>query len=123
MIKEILLQCREHQLWVLNIFRSLNKNRHVEIFYVYQDPLVAWAFTKAREILEGRNVPKEIFVKSLFKAKENVNRIKLHFGDKIGVNVILKNLENGQELAYNNVESVDEYVNISYTKSSLFEKL
>lgn len=106
-----------------NISRSLKKNRHTEVYYVYQDPLVAWEFTKAREALEGRRVPKEVFIDSLFKAKENVNQIKLAFGKDIQVNVILKNLENNEEKAYYDVNSVDSFVTISYTKNSLLEKL
>lgn len=31
-----------------NIQRSLDKNRFVQILYVYQDPLQAWKFVKAR---------------------------------------------------------------------------
>lgn len=57
-----------------NIQRSLDHARYVSIFYVYQDPILAWEFTKAREALEGRKVPKNIFVDSLFKAKENVGK-------------------------------------------------
>ena len=45
-----------------NIERSINKNREVAIHYIYQDPLVAWRFTKKREKLEGRRVPKKVFV-------------------------------------------------------------
>ncbi len=107
-----------------NISRSLRKGRHTEIYYVYQDPFTAWEFTKAREALEGRKVPKELFVDALFNAKKNVNRIKLFdFGNRIQVNVVLKNLENNLDKAYFDVESVNPYVTITYTKYSLLERL
>ena len=106
-----------------NIARSLRKNRHTEIYYVYQDPFVAWNFTKAREALEGRRVPKEVFIEALFSAKQNVNRIKLDFRNRIQINVVLKNLENNLDKAYFDVDSVDHYVTITHGKDSLLAKL
>jgi len=35
-----------------NIRRSLDKNRTIFIFYIYQTPRTAWRLTQAREILE-----------------------------------------------------------------------
>lgn len=43
---------------VQNIERSLKRARRVEIWFVYQDPKTAWAFTKAREVVESRRVAK-----------------------------------------------------------------
>ena len=37
-----------------NIQRSLEKKRFVQILYVYQEPLQAWNFVKAREKNDGR---------------------------------------------------------------------
>ena len=54
-----------------NIINCLNKNRQIGVFYLYQDPLIAWAFTKKREKMEGRHVPKESFIEAFFKSKEN----------------------------------------------------
>ncbi len=122
-IREIILQTPITVQEKVNIARSLRKNRHTEIYYVYQDPFVAWNFTKAREALEGRRVPKEVFVEALFKAKQNVNRVKLNFGNHIQVNVVLKNLENNLDKAYFDVDSVDPYVTIIDSKDSLLEKL
>lgn len=39
-----------------NIERSLEKQRTVFIFYIYQDPIIAWQFTQRRELKEGRRV-------------------------------------------------------------------
>lgn len=106
-----------------NIIRSLKRNRHTEIYYVYQYPFVAWKLTKAREKLEGRVVPMDVFVNSFFKAKENVNRIKKLFGKQLIANVVLRNLENNQKKTYYDVDSIDPYVNINYTKNTLLGKL
>ncbi len=44
-----------------NITRCLHHHRKIGITYIYQDPLVAWEFTKKREKVEGRPVPKNTF--------------------------------------------------------------
>ncbi len=102
-----------------NINRSLKKNRTIGIFYVYQDPLVAWEFTKGREKLEGRFVPKEVFVSALFNAKSNVNRAKKEFGNKIIVFAIEKNYDNSVKKTYFNIENIDSHITIRYTEDSL----
>lgn len=112
-----------YEISLSNVKRSLNKGRHVEIFYLYQDPLVAWKFTQYREKLEGRIVPKEIFVESFFKAGENVNKVKKEFGKQLQLHIAIKNFENGLEKFKLNVESIDPYVNMIYNRTSLMEKL
>ena len=46
------------------------------LFYVYQDPQVAWSFTKERELVEGRVVPKDTFINAFFQARENIEKVK-----------------------------------------------
>lgn len=87
-----------------NIQRSLDHNRKVEIFFVYQDPLQAWDFTKKREALEQRRVSKGVFIESFFKSRENVNKAKETFGSKIELNLIIKDFEKDLEQLEINVE-------------------
>lgn len=103
----------------MNIKRSLKRNRKITIFYVFQDPLVAWDFTQKREAVEGRHIPKEAFIKTLFAANENIKRIKNEYGDMVVINIVLKNIQNGNEAIYRNVQDVDQYVKIEYTASEL----
>lgn len=105
-----------------NIARSLDRNRKVEIFFVYQDPLQAWDFTKKREELEQRRVLKEVFIDSFFKARENVNKAKTIFGPNIELNLIIKDFEKDLEQFEINIENIDRYIKKSYTKNEL-EKL
>lgn len=44
-----------------NIERSLKHNRKIGIFYIHLDPKIAWAYTKARQITEGRIVSKGFY--------------------------------------------------------------
>jgi len=106
-----------------NVQRSINKARHIEIYYLYQDPLVAWKFTKYRQELEGRIVPKEVFVDSFFKACENANRVKEEFGKQVQLHIVIKNFENGLDKLKLNVDSIDPYVKMIYNRKSLMELL
>lgn len=106
-----------------NISRSVNKNRGVGIIYLYQDPIIAWEFTKKRERLEGRNVPKNMFIEAFFEAKENANKIKLEYKNKIMLTLIIKNYENKVEKTQFNIDKIDNYLKISYNKKDLFKIL
>lgn len=100
------------------IKKSLRKKRSVQIFYIYLDPLVAWEFTKAREFLEGRNIIKEKFIEQFFASRENVDRIKREFGNRVKVNCIIKNEKNEPE-EIRLVESVDRFIDKYYDKKSI----
>lgn len=102
-----------------NIVRSLNKKRKVGILYLYQDPVVAWEFTQKRAALEGRNIPLDMFIRAFFAAKENVNRIKKEFGKDVELWLIIKNLEQGIEKIYFNVDNIDNHLKIEYNLQSL----
>ena len=106
-----------------NIKRALGRNRKTGIFYLYQDPLISWDFTRKREALEGRVVPVEFFVDSLFSAKQNVNKIKSIFGNKINLSVLILDENHNITFSRFNVDGVDNYVKIPYTKEELFERL
>jgi adenylylsulfate kinase-like enzyme len=107
---------------IQNIARSVHDNRPVEIFYIYQDPKVAWEFTKKREALEKRNIPKISFIEAFFASKDNVNKAKKIFGDKIKLNLVKKDFVKGLEEFKLNIDNVDHYLNIVYTRDDL-EKL
>ncbi len=106
-----------------NIERSLKKKRETAIFYVYQDPLIAWGFTKAREKEDGRHIPKEAFIESFFAARDNANKLKNIFKDKLMIFVIKKNFSTGEDKFYFNAHSIDNYIKMEYTKDSLNQKI
>jgi len=80
-----------------NIERSLQHNRRVEVWFVYQDPIRAWEFTKAREIHEARRVSKDIFIKTFFDSRDNARIVKEKFKSRIELNVLIKDYEMDQE--------------------------
>lgn len=106
-----------------NIERSLNRNRRVIIYYLFQDPAVAWKFTKIREETEGRRVSREVFICAFFQAQENVNKAKELFGEKIELNVIIKDFEKNYEKVYLDIGRIDKYLPKVYTKEDLEKTL
>jgi len=105
-----------------NIERSLKHNRIVIIYYLFQDPAVAWHFTQVREAKEGRRVSKEVFISSFLKARENVVQAKTQFGDKVELKLVIKDFIKDFEKLYEHVERLDNYLPKVYTKEEL-EKL
>ncbi|MCK4553434.1 zeta toxin family protein [Candidatus Parcubacteria bacterium] len=101
-----------------NIERSINKNREVIICYVYQDPIVAWEFTKKREKIEGRMVPKKAFIEAFINSRKNVIKIKSIFKDKVKVYLIIKNYNNNIKESYFDVY-IDSYLKIKYSEEKL----
>ena len=106
-----------------NIARALDHGRLVAIFYLYQDPKIAWKFTLAREEKEGRRITIDVFIDTFFKAKENVNTLKEIFDNKIVLFLIEKDFEHNIEKFQINVSSVDKFLKIKYTPQTLKKML
>lgn len=101
------------------INKSLRADRDVQIFYLYQDPLQAWEFTKAREHVEGRNIIKEKFIEQYFNSKDNVIKIKQEFGSKVKIHCVLKNNQNKDEKIEFNVHDIDQFFVTQYNKGTI----
>lgn len=99
-----------------NVKRVIDHNYHVYIYYVYQDPLIAWNFTQIREKQEGRFVPVERFINAYFEAYANVNQVKGMLGDKVTLDVFLKDFNN------NVAEYVSDVQNLSLVVPKLYDK-
>lgn len=110
-----------------NVTRSLAKNRTVVIFYIYQEPRTAWKFTLAREITEGRNIPKKAFINQFLGAREAVDAISREFQDKVGVFLVRKNFETNEVediiMIGEHGKHIDDYIEERYTSDVLEELL
>jgi len=107
-----------------NVKRAINRGRKVGILYLYQDPLVAWEYTKKREKLEGRTVPKSVFIKAYFAAKNNVRLIKQKYGDQVELHLFEKDSKNSfVKKARFHVHSIDKYIEERYTQDMLEKML
>ncbi len=106
-----------------NIERSLKRGRLVQVLYVYQDPFQAWRFVKVREAKDGRHVPREAFIEQYFLARENVNILKKEFGNRIKIDLIVKNIDGTNFAYYANIDRVDKYIPERYSKEDLIARL
>lgn len=102
-----------------NIQAAIKIKATVTLIYLYQDPTVAWGFTKLREKEEGRSISKEFFISSLFQSIANVDRIKKEYGDKITVWLVEKNIKNQDENVTINIDKLDNYIKIKQDSESL----
>ena len=106
-----------------NVQLALSKNRQTYIMYIYQDPVRAWEFTLKREEIENRKITLMVFIDGFFQAKENVNKIKARYKNKVNLDLIIKNYTNDNKKFIIDIDSVDRYIKDEYTKESLSEKL
>ncbi|MEK7102828.1 MAG: zeta toxin family protein [Patescibacteria group bacterium] len=111
-----------HQRAMENIQRSLSRGRQVVIYYIFQDPIVAWQFTQAREEKEGRRILKDTFINGMLSAYNNVKMAKREFGSAIVLNLVIKNFRNEFEDAHGDISDIDSYLPKVYTQEEL-EKL
>jgi len=102
-----------------NIERSLKRGRFVQIYYVYQEPEMAWRFVKAREELEGRRILPEHFIEQYFAARRVVNQLKIDFGKDLQVDLLLKNLDASDKMYKANVDQIDNHIPEKYTEEDL----
>lgn len=104
---------------VQNLKRAHRRGYTMQIFFVYQDPVVAWEFTRIREAKEGRCVPREVFINSYFASRANVLRAKSVFGDELSLYLIVKDYQKQSEVIHDNVDDIDKYTEKIYTKDEL----
>jgi len=65
----------------------------------------------------------DIFIKDYFLAKDVVNEIKARFGDKVMVDVIIRDYVGDKRNVFFNVSNIDSYLKIPYNEETLKNKL
>ena len=106
-----------------NVERSLKKGRFVQILYVYQDPMLAWDFVKAREEAEGRRIHKEHFIEQYFAARDVVNALKLEYRGDVHVDLLIKHIDNSGRLYKAGVDKIDYHIPEQHTRADLEARL
>ncbi len=106
--------------WKLNVQRSLDKHRKVEIYYLYQDPLIAWEYVLRRKEKEGgRVVPEDVFVQSYQQSVKNVQSAKDIFGDKITLYFAKNDYTKRVESIKVDVANIEKLLPKTYTSNDL----
>ena len=102
-----------------NIKRSLKHNRNIEIYFLYQDPVISWKFTKIMEKKEFRNVPKDVFINAYVKSIENITTVKKKFGTRIKLNLVIKDFTDGLQKLKLNITGLEKLLPKLYTWEEL----
>lgn len=109
---------------ISNVKRALGRNRNVAIIYLHEDPFRAWEFTKKREKIEGRCVPKDVFINAYFAAQKNVIKVKQKYGKSVELHLFEKDKNfNYKNKAKFNINSLESYLNNNHTRHELEKKL
>lgn len=103
----------------MNVERSLKRDRKVEIYYIYQNPQIAWELTKKREAVEHRFVSREVFINAFVASRANANQAKRAFKNSIELNLIIKDVRQNTEQIFSDISLVDDYLPRIYTKDEL----
>lgn len=106
-----------------NVQRSLGRKRSVLIMYVYQSPLLAWEFVRAREAAEGRRIPPEHFINQYFAARDVVNTLKAEFGTDIKVDLLFKPSDASPKTVHQGIDTIDTHVPERFTQAELEAEL
>lgn len=102
-----------------NVTRSLQRERLVHMIYVYQDPVIAWDFVRAREFIEGRRIQQDTFITRYFGARDVVQKIKNEFRNEISLEVLIKDRDNSTRSRQLNVFEIHDVVDERYTQEQL----
>jgi predicted ABC-type ATPase len=108
-----------------NIKRALSRGYVLEIYYIYQKPMLAWKFTKARKVIDGRSISEDVFIKTFILARDNVLTVKKIFGDNISVSMIMKDddAKSGKVCAYLSYGELEKILPMSYDEETIRKEL
>lgn len=102
-----------------DVSRAVRRKRDVGIMYIYEDPIRAWDYTQKREKMEGRTVPKQVFINAYFKSRENVDEIMKIYGSDVHLDMFKKADDYSFEKhAFFNIKQIEQ-PKLVYTREDL----
>lgn len=107
--------------WRENVERSIAHGRRIEIYYIYQDPIVAWDYVKERERRHGRVVPFKAFAKSYELSVVNVQRAIKDFGEYLTVHFAKHDYTKTVESIEVDVSDIEKLLPEQYNKEELYQ--
>ena len=114
-----------HDKAISNVERSLVPKHgfKVRIYYIFQDPIIAWKNTVAREKIEQRKIDADGFIETYFRLRENIEYIFNNLQSQVPITVVMKNkdLTDGKVLV--NPASIKEFTRSKLTKKELLDKI
>lgn len=104
-----------------NLQRCIEKGYFIKLFYIHQDPCIAWDFTQAREKVEKRAIDKAGFIDTYFKIFDNFNRLAEMHLENLTFDLVVKNADNtiGQRYENIHINDIDDLIGKRYNKEEL----
>lgn len=106
-----------------NIERALHHKRQVAIIYVYQEPSLAWEFSKKREATRKRSISESAFVEAFINSRLNANEIKKTYANLVRLHIVEKDSFNKMKKLHLNVNNIDNSISKQYNNKELEEIL
>ena len=88
-----------------NIKRALEKGYVVKVYFIHQEPVIAWQFTKDRELIERRSIDRAKFVETYYRLHENMVILQ-NLNKNVTVSIILKNADNRIGSQYEDIPDI-----------------
>jgi UDP-N-acetylglucosamine kinase len=76
-----------------NLDRAIHHGYKVKIYYIHQDPVIAWQFTKDRELIEHRAIEKQGFIETYLKLYKNLKALQKNYKN-VTISVVIKDENN-----------------------------
>ncbi|MBQ8984921.1 zeta toxin family protein [Candidatus Saccharibacteria bacterium] len=106
-----------------NVERVLKRGYIVQIAYAFQDPKLAWRFTKAREKVEHRAIKEDGFLEAYYKTISNLHELAKRNYKNVTIDIFVKNKDNtvGQRIENVKDSQIDDILKVIYNKDKLKE--
>lgn len=101
-----------------NLRRALTHGYTVKVYYLHQQPSVAWEFTKARELIEHRAIDKSGFVETYASLQKNLRNLCDNY-PSVTRSLIVKNDKNSEGARKENVQDLFADIPAFLTKEEL----
>jgi hypothetical protein len=98
-----------HPKAINNIKRAQASGYKVKVYYIHQDPLIAWRFTQDRELIEHRSIDRQGFIEAYFKLQENLALLREDIKD-VTISIILKDLDNKEGRRIEDVDDIRNFI-------------
>jgi UDP-N-acetylglucosamine kinase len=87
-----------------NLERAVSHNYQVKVYYIHQEPTVAWRFTKDRELVEHRAIERKGFIETYSHIKDNLEKL-CKIDKNVTISLIIKDSQNKVGQRFENVDS------------------
>lgn len=92
-----------------NVKRALDKGYTVKVYFIHQDPIIAWKFTKDRELVEHRSIDRAGFIDTYYKLYENIEKLQEIYKD-VTLSIILKDENNRVGQRFEDVKNLYDII-------------